>query len=373
MENGQLTTSAGVGVLAHGSPETVDAQTQFRVASLSKMVLAATAMRLREEGRLDFAQPATSYVPLTLQAPFDPASVSVANLLTHTSGVPDLGADTKCATGAGQLAAWFAAHDQQPLWSPPGALWNYSNQGFSIAGWIVEAASGQRFEDAVAQRVFGPAGMTTATYEPSSVAVNHATGRSGGQNISSIDAYDCEATRAPGGVIASVIDYAHFAETLLAGGGTMLTPASVTAMETGYVDTDQHLDGGEHYGFGLFVRDGWKGLHIVRHEGSVLGYQSSIWMVPDQKFAVIVFFNASGRAPRHVSERAIDSVSGHRQPGGAQRRHSIEQLGQIRRQLLRRLQPGTSRRSPGRRPAARRSAQPRHSERGAHASGRRRV
>ncbi len=302
--DGKLSASAGVGVKRAGAPDLVTPSTLFRVASLSKMVTAATAMRLTEEGRLDLTQPVTRYVPLALAAPFLPSSITTANLLTHTSGLPDFSVDTLCPTGA--IGDWFASQGEQPLWSPPGALWNYSNQGFAAAGWIIEAASGQPFADAVTDRVFARAGMTSATLDPLAAAAgDHATGRADGEN-QEIDSYDCAATRPPGGVIASANDYAHFAETLFATGGAMLTPDSVTAMETAHVDTDQHPNGGEHNGYGLMVRDGYKGLHILRHEGSDRGYQASIWMVPASGFAVVVLYNSGGREPNHVSERAID-------------------------------------------------------------------
>jgi CubicO group peptidase (beta-lactamase class C family) len=310
VENGVLTSSAGLGFERHGGATQVSPSTLFRVASLSKMVLAATAMKLGEEGSLEVSQPITDYVPLTLAPPFVPSTISVANLLTHSSGIPDFGVDSSCSTGSGELAAWFAANGNQPLWTPPGQVWNYSNQGYAVAGWAVEAASGQAFEDAVAQRVFATAGMSTATYDPNAAAAaDHAVGRYGGADLE-INAYDCEATRPPAGVIASAVDYAHFAEALLAGGGSMLSPASVAAMETGYIDTDQVPNGGERYGYGIEVRDGWKGLHVLRHNGSDHGYQSSIWMVPDQKFAAIVFYNTDSREPEDAAARAVDIYLG---------------------------------------------------------------
>jgi hypothetical protein len=90
----------------------------------------------------------------------------------------------------------------------------------------------------------------------------------------------------------------------------MLSPASVAAMETGYIDTDQVPYGGERYGYGIDVRTGWKGLTVLRHNGSDEGYESAIWMVPDQKFAAIVFYNSDTREPEHAAERAVDLYLG---------------------------------------------------------------
>jgi CubicO group peptidase (beta-lactamase class C family) len=306
--DGKLAFAAGLGNKRRDEADPVDATTLFRVDSLSKMVLSATALKLVSEGKLDLSQPITSYVPFTLAAPFDPSTITTFDLLTHTSGVPDISVNTTdCATGPGQAAAWFAAHGSQPLWAPPGAVWNYSNQGYGVAGWIVETVSGQSYEDAVAERVFGPANMTTATYDVDAVTAspNHAAGHTKSQ-ILEPNFYDCAVTRPPGGVIASVIDYAHFAETLFADDGSMIDDSSISAMETGHVDTDELPNAQEKYGYGLEAIDGYKGVHVVMHTGSDEAYHSVFVTVPDQKFAAIIFYNSGERSPETVAKDALD-------------------------------------------------------------------
>jgi CubicO group peptidase (beta-lactamase class C family) len=308
VENGKLAFAAGLGTKQRGTMDPITPSTLFRVASMSKMVLSAAAMKLVEEGGLDVSSPITSYVPLPLESGFDPSSITVSNLLTHTSGIPDIGvASTICPVGPGQSAAWYASHAPQPLWSPPGAVWDYSNQGFSVAGWIIEQASGQSFEDAVGSRVFGPAGMSTATYDTvAATAGDHALGHTASASYQP-DAYDCAITRPPAGVIATVLDYAHFAETLLAGGGTMLSPSSVAAMETAHVNTDQLPDALEGYGYGLDVIDGYKGQHVLSHTGEDLGYRSAFVVVPASGFAAIVFYDAEARNALHAAQFALDT------------------------------------------------------------------
>ncbi len=310
VENGKLAFAAGLGTKKRGSVDPVDAATLFRVDSLSKMILSATAMKLVSEGVLDLSQPITTYVPLTLAAPYDPSTITTFDLLTHTSGIPDISVNTTdCPVGLGQAAAWFQAHGSQPLWAPPGAVWNYSNQGYGVAGWILETVSGQAYEDAVAQRVFGPAHMTTATYDVQGISASTTADFSDGHTSSQTlppNFYDCAVTRPPGGILASVIDYAHFAETLFAQGGAMLDPASISAMETGHVDTDELPNGQEQYGFGLEAIDGYKGVHVVLHTGSDDGYRSVFLTVPDQKFAVIIFYNEGFHSPETIAKDALD-------------------------------------------------------------------
>jgi hypothetical protein len=124
---------------------------------------------------------------------------------------------------------------------------------------------------------------------------------------SDVDAYDCAASRAPAGVIASALDYAHLAETLLAGGGKMLTPASVATMEDGMADTDQRPGGARRYGFGLEVDDDYKGLRVIHHNGeAATGYRTAMWLVPERKLAVVVFYNALGAVPDTAAKKAVD-------------------------------------------------------------------
>jgi CubicO group peptidase (beta-lactamase class C family) len=314
--DGQLAFAAGLGVKEQGKSDPMLATTLFRVASLSKMVLAATVMTLVEEGKVDVSRPVTDYVPLVLAKGFDPSSIPLTDLLTHTSGLPDYDVKAACPVGPGQIPAYFAAHPPVSLWTLPGEIWDYSNRGYSVLGWVIEAATGGRFEDAVAARVFGPAGMTTATYEPSVAMAsgNYAVGHHPIPGSSDAEyqpnSFDCEASRPPAGVLASAIDYAHFAEMLLASGGTTLAPASVSAMATGHVDTYQFPDGGELYGYGLYSDDWYKGLHVLRHNGDDTGYESTFWVVPDSKLAVLVFYNTDAVVPSTPVQQAVDVLLG---------------------------------------------------------------
>jgi CubicO group peptidase (beta-lactamase class C family) len=318
VENGKLAYQSGLGVKKEPDSDPVNATTLFTVASLSKMVLAATAMTLVEEGKLDTSRPVTDYVPLKLEAPFDASTITIHNLLTHTSGLPDLDVDTTvCPAVAGEDAKWFAANDDEPLWSPPGAVWDYCNRGFGVMGWVIEAITGTPYWDVATSRILGPAGMTTATFDPAqALATGPAFGHvvdpvTGQTTYNAPEAIDCSVVRAPSGVMASVVDYAHFAEMLLSSGGSVLKPSSVATMETRFSNTDEIPGGREHYGYGLFIDDDYKGQTIVRHNGSVgFGYKTSIWLVPTKGFAVIVFYNGTGAEPDTVSQFAVDTFLG---------------------------------------------------------------
>jgi hypothetical protein len=159
--------------------------------------------------------------------------------------------------------------------------------------------------------------MTTATYEPGDVlAGDYALGHSIDTQGHVVQTYspgqnDCEAFRAADGVYAGVDDFAQLAVTLYAGGGAMLQPASVKALETGQA-TDE-LYPGDQYTYGMYVHEGW-GQNVVRASGSLHGFRSSFWMVPDSSFAVVIFFDGdnpkSGCSPEDAAAFAMVTYLG---------------------------------------------------------------
>ncbi|HEX4456619.1 MAG TPA: serine hydrolase domain-containing protein [Polyangia bacterium] len=299
--DGKLQASAGLGVTARGGHDRVRPTTLFRVASLSKMVLAATAMTFVEQGQLTLTDPVTNYVPLTLAPGFDPSTIPLTTLLDHTSGVPDFDV-LICPVGYGQLATYMNAHPKS-LWSTPGQVWNYSNRNFSILGWVLETVGAQPFEQLVESRVLRPAGMTTATYDVAAAkAADHAVGDEGGQSYD-VDAYDCEMQHPPAGIIASVIDYAQLSMMLLASGGGVLQPSSVAAMETQHADTDQAPGGAQAYGYGLEMFAGTN-ARMIHHEGALPGFRTALRLLPAQNFAVVVFYNSGDRDANEVAQEA---------------------------------------------------------------------
>jgi CubicO group peptidase (beta-lactamase class C family) len=305
--DGKLAFAAGVGVKKSGGSDPVDAKTLFRVGSMSKMVMAATVMSMVDEGKVDVSHPLTEYANTFVLAPgVDAHALTVEQILTHTAGLPD-DLSLQCDTGTGILDAWFA-RAKYPLWAPPGAVWNYSNVDYAAVGLLVEKVGGRALEEEVSARVFAKACMQSATFDATvAEKADHATGHyedtPGHVVFYEPDAYDCEVLRPPGGVFASVIDYAHFAEAMLAGGGSMLSHAAAATMQAPHVATRETPD--EHYGFALFA-DGYKGLARVQHGGGVNGYISSFWMIPDRRFAVIAFSNSFGFSPEGIAAYATD-------------------------------------------------------------------
>jgi CubicO group peptidase (beta-lactamase class C family) len=302
--DGRLAYATGLGVKDAATGEPVGADTVFRVASTSKTFTAATVMSLADDGLVSLDAPVTRYLPeLRLQPPHDPARLTLRRLLSHTAGVPDY-LELECADGPDALAAWFAAHPNLTLWTPPGRLWSYSNLGYSLAGLVAERAGAAPFRQLVEDRVLGPLGMVTATYDVDEViagndyAVAHP--------LDPIDATltRCGLTDPPGYLYASVRDLGRFTEAVLAGGEGAVDPGSLVQMALPHTSTQAPPDA--FYGLGLFQQR-YQSALVVGHPGDLPGMHSAWWLVPGRRFGVVVLVNGDGYPPTRAAVQAIDA------------------------------------------------------------------
>lgn len=169
-----FSTGAGVTDLTSNTP--VTGATRFQLASVTKMMTAATALRLAEEGLVNLSAPITSHVPfVNTQRPYN-RSFTLSELLSHSSGYP-----TELFGGnfdSLSLEPFFRANTNYLLWAPPGEVFSYNNLGYALAGLTLQRAAGQPFALLVQSRIFQPAGMAGATMDAAALemAGNYATG-----------------------------------------------------------------------------------------------------------------------------------------------------------------------------------------------------
>ncbi|HET9930089.1 MAG TPA: serine hydrolase domain-containing protein [Polyangiaceae bacterium] len=297
--DGHLAYSAGVGLLRSEGEARVSAHSRFLTASLSKMVLAATIMSLAERDGLVLDQPLKAELPYFARGDgYDPSLVTLRTLLDHTSGVPDTGDPRPLP-----LRALIEAHATDPLLSPPGRLFNYSNAGYALLAAAVEARTARPFEQVVAERIFGPCSMRDAGYDLGRAPQRVCAGHDASGKVIWSRPSDSSAAHAAGGVIASVVDFAHFAEMLLARGGSVLSTASVDAMMEGHALAQDEPK--RTYGYGLFASE-HAGLPIIEHAGSAAGFSSLVRLVPSRNFAVVVFDNGPF-APDELADAAMSA------------------------------------------------------------------
>jgi CubicO group peptidase (beta-lactamase class C family) len=168
--DGELAYAKGFGVVDLATKAKPDADTVYRIGSISKSFTGLAILALRDDGALQLDDPLARWIPEAASLVYpsrDARPITLRQVLSHTSGLtrmgpfdPDHGPDE--ATVVKSLA-------KLPLESAPGTLHSYSNLGFSLLGIVAAHAARRPFHDFLASRVFGPLGMTSTYWDAADV------------------------------------------------------------------------------------------------------------------------------------------------------------------------------------------------------------
>jgi CubicO group peptidase (beta-lactamase class C family) len=296
----------GLADIASNTPITED--TIFRIASITKTFTAIAVMQLREQGLVDLDAPANDYLRAYRLTPakagFRPATVR--HLLTHTAGIseevhasgvfmPDFGESVKVGQPLPTLAAYY--HGGLRLDAEPGTRFTYGNHGFATLGQIVEDVSGQPLDRYFREHIFEPLGMADtdllrSKQVRSRLATGYTLGADGPEAVSEREMV----TAGAASIYSSPRDMARYVAALLGGGanehGSVLEPATMAAMFEPHYQPDPRIQG-----IGLsFFRVDLGGHHAVEHQGIHPGFNSQIFLAPDDGIGVIAFTNGARRA-----------------------------------------------------------------------------
>ena len=137
--------------------------TAYRIASISKTFTAHALLQLRDAGKLQLDDPITKWIPELKLSKVDPQSpaITIRHLLTHTAGIPREvdGTYWNDMNFPSREAMLPVLARMGVVWEPD-KEWKYSNVALSLAGYIVEAASGEPYAEYVARHILAPLGMT---------------------------------------------------------------------------------------------------------------------------------------------------------------------------------------------------------------------
>jgi CubicO group peptidase (beta-lactamase class C family) len=310
----------GLGTRALDNPADVMTEhTLFRLSSLTKMFTALTAMRLADAGRLALHEPLSELFPASaeLQAPI--SAVTVRQLLSHTSGLTrgelDLDVGGRDSHGLAEYVLHTGIHT--PFIADPGIVYSYSDQGFSLVGYIIERVTGRCFATAVRELVFEPLGMRSACFDPLvamtyPLSQQHVHYKSRGLVQEHRFA---EATRIHpcAGAFCSVHELALFGMLHLSNGlaaGTANRVISASALrEIRSPRTDIGLDVDLRYGLGAYAGPRYGGHPAYGHEGYFFGTWSKLILIPGLRLG-IAWCDNCGAIPALVARRyrAINEI-----------------------------------------------------------------
>jgi CubicO group peptidase (beta-lactamase class C family) len=292
----------GVSSVETGAP--VSADMLFRLGSTTKMFTAAALTGLD----VDLEAPVGKYI-----SGLDPAiaKLTANQLLSHTSGLRDeapmYGSHDETALGKG-IHAWKADF----LFAQPGRIYSYSNPGFWLAGYLAETIAGMPYADVIADRIFRLMGMKRSTLRPTMaitwpLAQGHEVGEEGKPEVIR-PAADNAASWPAGSIFSSAPELARFVIAFMNGGKLdgkqVLAPKVIALMSSPHAK----IPGSDaEYGYGLQVSSKG-GVKWVEHGGSRAGYGSTIRMVPERKFAVIIVANRTGSAMLKLADAISEEM-----------------------------------------------------------------
>jgi CubicO group peptidase (beta-lactamase class C family) len=321
VRNGRLVFRRGYGVTDLRTLRPIDAQTNFRLASLTKQFTAACIMLLVRDGKLHYDDHLTDVFS---EFPAYGKPITVRNLLNHTSGLPayeDILTAQYPNTPDDQIpqihdaGALKLLEKQTAARFPAGSKWEYSNSGYVVLAQIVEKVSGKSFGQFLQERIFVPLKMNhTLAYEKGKNEVPHrAYGHTREKDgWRETDQSSTSATLGDGGIYTSLDDLAKWdralREHILLSAGEMqpaLTPVQPTAGPA------VSPDGPVSYGFGWYL-DPYKGHKRMWHYGDTTGFRTTIQRFPDDNLTVIVLANRIDVNPEALALKVADLYFGAR-------------------------------------------------------------
>jgi CubicO group peptidase (beta-lactamase class C family) len=263
----------------------VKPETVFQSGSIGKQFTAAAVMILVQEKKLSLADKLSKYFP---DAPAAWKDITVWHLLTHTSGLGDYPADIDLRRDYTE-EEYYESFKKAPLDFAPGSSWNYSNVGYVMLGILIRKVSGQFYGDFLQQRIFKPAGMTTArVISEADIVPNRAAGYRLVQGELKNQQWVSPSTNstADGSLYVSILDLAKWDTALY-------TDRLFTRGSLDQIWTPAKLSDGttKDYGFGWHLGV-LHGQRVVFHGGAWQGFKSQIVRFLDAKLTIIFLANS---------------------------------------------------------------------------------
>ena len=287
---------AGFGVTSVEDPLDVTPETRFQIGSITKTFVGTVVLTLVDQGALDPDRPVRAYLPELRLADTDATErATLRNLLAHTGGwVGDYFDDT--GWGDDAAARYVERMVDLPQLTPVGELWSYNNAGFVLAGRVIEAVTGKRFEDVVQELVFDRLELTSSSFWPWEVMTHRfAVGHQGDEPAVARPWPVGRSAHAAGGIVSTTPDLLRYARLHLD------PPPALAPMQEPQAPTAEE---GEWVGLTWYGED----RHgTIRHGGGTLGQLSLLVLQPRTGFAMAVLTNHSPNGLR-VIHAALDAA-----------------------------------------------------------------
>jgi CubicO group peptidase (beta-lactamase class C family) len=313
VRDGRVVWARGYGLADRERRVAVTPDTLFITASVSKPAVAMAAMQLVDEGRIGLDDDVSRHLPFAVRHPaFPRAPITLRRLLTHTAGIGDSGVeDSLVVPGDSPISLaefmrgyftpqgrWYDA-DENFTETAPGAAYAYSNLGVTLAGYVIEAVSGEEFSARVRRSLFAPLGMRAsgwrlAEVDRSRCALPYSWSRRRGFYTEGHYGFP----DVPDGALRSTAsEYAKLLVAMMTRGAGVLRPATVREM-----CREQFPSIAPGQGLGWFTADD-DDDSVLGHNGAYIGASTEVLFDRARNVGVVVLTNG----PAYMDERERES------------------------------------------------------------------
>lgn len=294
-QNGKVILKKGYGFANMEWDIQNQANTKFRLGSISKQFTSLLILKLVEEGKIKLDVPITTYLPDYPKANGD--KITIHHLLTHTSGIPNYTSFPNFFKDISRNPytpeEFVKTFSSMPLDFTPGEKFSYSNSGYFVLGYIIEKITGKSYEQYLQETILTPLKMANTGYDHSDIILkNRAAGyEKKGKTIKNTSYIDMSLPYAAGSLYSTVEDLYLWDQALYT--NKLLSPASMELLFKPYIAAG----GIDFYGYGWFTNEetvGKSKLRIVEHGGGINGFNTLISRIPADKNLVVLLNNTGG-------------------------------------------------------------------------------
>jgi CubicO group peptidase (beta-lactamase class C family) len=328
VERDEVSYDKRLGVQSLETKAPITPQSVFCVQSISKPFVATAVMQLVERVKLELDAPLVKYLPYFQMDDEHAKEITIRQVLSHTSGMPDI--------EEGEYIAWMQEPEyddgaaerfvrslsNKMLVAGPGEHFHYSNIGYDVLGDLLAKVSGQSFEDLMQERVLIPSGMQDSTFfyrdVPASLLVwPHL--RSPEMKPSPI--YPYQRADAPASFLHTTVqDMCHWCMTCLNRGeyhgSTILSPAGYEVMWKPVAKRREPPSMYEQMGLGWNLGH-YKGVKTISHGGGGFGWTAFLLIMPEKDCGAVILCNQESDAHLQVLRAVADTLVGEKPKVGA--------------------------------------------------------
>jgi CubicO group peptidase (beta-lactamase class C family) len=328
--DGYLIHTGNIGYTDLEKKTLADIHSGFRIASMTKSFTALAILKLRDEGKIHLDDPVSMYIQEMKDQKYlssDAPEITIRHLMTHSAGFPE-----DNPWGDRQLAI----SDEEMLEmirkgisfsNIPGIVYEYSNLGFAMLGYIIRIVTGLPYETYITSNILEPLKMNNTYWEYSNVpAAKLAHGyRWASTNWQEEALLHHGAYGAMGGLISSIEDFTKYMNFHLSAWPPRndeetgpVKRSSVREMHfpqnISYLSPNFRYPGGREcpsvsaYGFGLNWTKDCEGRVMIGHGGGLPGFGSHWRIMPDYGIGIVSFTNVTYAPAGYINLMILDTL-----------------------------------------------------------------